>query len=150
MLVPATAAALPLTLLAAAPATSSLLAVEVPGAQPVDIFYVLGVGLVAAFGVRQVFDSAFPENTNEYRPPLATSLPGPLRNLLGDAAMSNPEAKAEQIRQELYAAAQAGDLETAYAKEKELKNLMAETGIRFIVEDEFQQSEDKEQLPDRW
>ena len=34
--------------------------------------------------------------------------------------------------------------------EKELKNVMAESGTRFIVDDEFQQSEDTEQLPDNW
>ena len=61
-------AALPLTLLAAsAPATTNLLAIEVPGAQPIDALYVVGVIGVFAFAARGVFDSAFPENTNEYK-----------------------------------------------------------------------------------
>ena len=137
-------------MLASSPASTSLLAVEVPGAQPSDIFYIAGVIGVFAFGARQVFDSAFPEN-EEYVPPMAGTLPGPLKNLPfigGESA--DPAEKAERLRQQLQAAAQAGDLKTAYKLEKELKNVMAESGIRFIVDDEFQQSEDTEQLPDNW
>ena len=79
------------------------------------------------------------------------SLPGPLKNLpfIGDGAR-DPAAEAEALRLKLLAAAEAGDLATAYRTEKELKNLMAESGMRLVVDEEFQQSEDTEQLPDRW
>lgn len=131
--------------------TTVPVAVEVPGAQPVDVFYILGVAGVAAFGLRQVFDSAFPEN-DEFVPPSPISLPGPLKDLpiIGTRAIANPADEAERLRQELLAAAEAGDLKTAYRLEKELKNLMAETGMRLVVDDEFQRSEDDEALPDRW
>lgn len=125
----------------------TVVATEVPGAQPVDLLYILGVGGVAAFAVRSVFDSAFPENTNEYVPPTTGTLRG-LPFIGGDQA--DPAEEAERLRQQLLAAAEAGDLKTAYEKEKELKNLMAETGMRLIVDDEFQRSEDAESLPDRW
>lgn len=141
--------ALPLAL--GAPVPSILLAAEVPGAQPVDIFYIAGVLGVAAFGARQVFDSAFPENTDEYVPPLAGSLPGPLASIFGGKDASIPPAeRAEKLRARLQAAAEEGDIEVAYRLEKELKNLMAETGIRFVVDDQFQRSEDEEALPPRW
>ena len=131
-------------------AASNLLAVEVPGAQPVDIFYIAGVVVVLGFGAKIVFDSAFPENTDEYVPPMPGSLPGPLKNLpfIGDGGKD--PAQAEALRQKLLAAAEAGDLETAYRTEKELKNLMAESGMRLVVDDEFQRSEDAEPLPDKW
>ena len=150
--------ALPFLLLAPPPTvhvspsrTNVVVATDVPGAQPVDVLYILGVGSVAAFAVRSVFDSAFPENTNEYVPPTTGTLRGPLDALLGgDAANADPAEQAEKLRQQLLAAAEAGDLKTAYQKEKELKNLMAETGMRLIVDDEYQQSEDAESLPERW
>ena len=132
-------------------AASNLLAVEVPGAQPVDIFYIAGVVVVLGFGAKIVFDSAFPENTDEYVPPMPGSLPGPLKNLpcIGDGG-KDPAQEAEALRQKLLAAAEAGDLETAYRTEQERKSLMAESGMRLVVDDEFQRSEDAEPLPDKW
>ena len=132
------------------PRTPGVVAVEVPGAQPQDIFYIAGVIGVAAFGVRQVFDSAFPENTNEYVPPTPGKLPG-IDNLpfFGGSGLS-PADEAEQLRQQLLAAAEAGDLKEAYQLEKKLKNLMAETGMRLVVDEEFQRSEDAEKLPEKW
>ena len=134
--------------------SSPLVAVEVPGAQPVDLLYILGVVGVAAFGVRQVFDSAFPENSDEYVPPMVGSgLPNPLKNVPfvgGGQEPADPAEQAEQLRVRLLAAAEAGDLRTAYNLEKELKNLMASTGMRLVVDDEFAKSEDTEDLPDRW
>jgi hypothetical protein len=129
-------------------AAATLIAAEVPGAQPQDFFYILGVGAVAAFGIRQFYDSWFPEN-NEYVPPIPGAMPGPLKNILGGSD-ADPAVEAERLRQELLAAAEAGDLKTAYRLEKELKNYLAETGMRLVVDDEFQRSEDVEALPDRW
>ena len=157
------APALPLVLLATTPPQASelasclptfALAVEVPGAQPIDLLYIIGVVSVAAFAVKNVFDSAFPENTNEFVPPMvgAPTLPGPLKDLpfVGGGTRADPAEEAERLRLQLQAAAEAGDLKRAFELEKDLKNLMAESGMRFIVDDEYQQSEDAEQLPDKW
>lgn len=137
-----------------------------------------------------VFDSAFAENTNEYRPPLPF--------FAGRSADStDPAEVAESLRQRLQEAAEAGDLETAfrcvdstssarldsrcamcgsasepqraatlvkpaltlahtntdtlpcasYRLEKELKQLLAETGVRFVVEKD---GERKDGLPENW
>ena len=153
--------ALPLVLLATPPPQASelalswptlTLALEVPGAEPQDALYIIGVISVFAFAVKNVFDSAFPENTNEFVPPMvgAPTLPGPLKDLIGGGAGADPAEEAERLRLQLQAAAEAGDLKTAFQLEKDLKNLMAESGMRFIVDDEYQQSEDAEQLPDKW
>ena len=145
---------LPFMLLSAPPAprTTSIVAVEVPGAQPQDLFYIVGVFAVAAFGGRAVFDSSFPEN-DEFVPPKPTlpGLPGPLQNIPffgGNAA--DPASEAEDLRQRLLIAAEAGDLREAYQLEKQLKNLMAESGMRLVVDEQYQQTEDAEQLPDKW
>lgn len=136
----------------APPLPAVLLAAEVPGPQFVDLFYIGGVVAVAAFGGRQVFDSVFAENTNEYQPPLPS--PSSLLSKLpfvGGGSDENPEEVAEDLRQRMMAAANAGDLETAYRLEKEMKNVLAESGVRFIVEDDGDYSPDKEEkLPSKW
>jgi hypothetical protein len=131
---------------------STLLAVEVMGPQVNDIFYIGGVLVVLGFGGRQVFDSVFAESTDEYQPPILT--PSKLLSnlpFIGSGANENPEEDAEDLRQRMMAAANAGDLETAYRLEKEMKNLLAESGVRFIVEDDGDYSAQKEEkLPDKW
>ena len=118
-----------------------------PGPQFVDIFYVGGVFAVAAFGGRQDFDSAFAENTDEFRPPMPGQLPGPLRNLpfIGGGERGDPEEEAEMLRQKVQEAAEAGDMETAFRTEKELKQLLAETGVRYMADESRE-----ENLPERW
>jgi len=119
---------------------SGLLAADVPGAQPVDLLYIGGVVAVLGFGGRQVFDSAFAENTNEYRPPLP---------FFGGRSTSaaDPAEMAESLRQRLQEAAEAGDLETAFRLEKELKQLLAESGVRYVVEKD---GDRKDGLPENW
>ena len=134
-------------------APSVLLAYEVPGPQFTDLFYIGGVLVVLGFGGRQVFDSVFAESTNEYQPPMLTptNLLSKLPFIGNDEANQNPEQVAEDLRQRMMAAANAGDLETAYRLEKEMKNLLAESGVRFIVEDDGDYSARKEEkLPDKW
>ena len=66
------AAALPGAMGGAVALPSLALAVEANGSsgtQFVDIFYIIGVVGVAAFGFRAVFDSVFAENTEEWVPP---------------------------------------------------------------------------------
>ena len=133
--------------------SSLLLAETLPngstGAQPVDLLYSFGVLAVIFAGGRQVFDSTFAENS-EYVPPMPGSLPGPLGKLPflgGQEAPEDPEAACEDLRVRLQEAAQAGDIETAFRLEKELKQLLAETGIRYIVDEG---SENNEQLPKNW
>ena len=113
----------PIPLLPPMASTTALLADTLPngstGALPSDLLYIGGVVAVAAFGGRQVFDSVFAEN-EEYRPPLPGNLP-----FLGDGAREDPAARAEALRQRLQTAAQAGDIETAYRTEKELKQVGA-------------------------
>jgi hypothetical protein len=135
LLLGGTPAPLPTLLISEAPA--------VPGPQLVDAFYITGVLAVAAFGLRQVFDSTFAENTDEFSPPM----PGATFPFMGDEKRADPEEAAEALRQRLQAAAEAGDLETAFRLEKELVQLLAETGVRYMVDDENAPSE---KLPDRW
>ena len=135
----------PPPLLQAVPSSSLLLAATVPGPQFEDIFYIGGVFLALAFGGRQVFDSVFAEDTNEYKPPMPT--------IFGKVdAQQDSAAAAEDLRQRLMVAAEAGDLETAFRLEKELKNLLAESGVRYIVDDDENYSAKKEEkLPKvRW
>lgn len=93
---------------------------------------------VLAFGARQVFDSIFAEN-DEYKPP----------NVFGfGGGIANPEEQAEKLRQRLQAAAQAGDLGEARRLEKELIQLLSDTGVRYMVDDG--DTTKQEQMPDKW
>ena len=145
---------LPLLVSSSPPLDSTLLlAVTVPGPQPQDLFYIGGVLAVGAFGARQVFDSIFAESTDEYQPPLPGSLPGPLKDIpfIGNRQTQDPAEAAESLRQQLLTAADAGDLKLALKLEKDLKNLLAETGVRMIVEDDGDYSPEKqERLPKNW
>ena len=146
------------------------------GAQPVDFLYVAGVLAAFAFGARQLFDSSFPENEDEFKPPMPGL--GMLDGLLGRESMSKEEAerRAEELRAKLQQAAAEGDVETAYRTEKELKQarhmhadahagptpaaadadhcmlaraqLMLETGVRYMVNDADGPTTDK--LPKNW
>jgi hypothetical protein len=61
-------------------------------------------------------------------------------------APDDPEAACEALRQRLQAAAEAGDLETAFRLEKELKQMLADTGVRYVVEDKS----GSDSLPENW
>ena len=116
------------------------------GAQPSDLIYIVGVLGVMAFGGIQIFASTFAENDVEFVPPMPGTMPEPLKRLFG-GGKENPEEACEALRLQLQASAQAGDLETAFRLEKELKQKLAETGIRYVVDE---QSESTESLPDNW
>lgn len=125
------------------------------GAQPVDLLYVLGVLGVLGFGGLQVFRSFFPENfsSDEYLERSPTSgVRLPSIPFLGDGApaQSSPEEAAEELRVRLQEAAQAGDLATAYRLEKELIQLLSESGVRYIVEDDPDAEDSREALPKNW
>ena len=128
------------------PASSLLLAAEVPGPQPVDLIYILGVLAVGAFAARNFFDSIFPEN-DEYVPPMPALSKIPIIGALFEdpAGGMDPAEKAEELRQKIAAAAAAGDIETAYYTEKELKQLLAETGVRYMAD-----AVREEDLPEKW
>lgn len=124
------------------------------GALPSDLIYVVGVVGVLVLGGLQVFDSTFAENSETFVPPMPGSasglrgLPvvgGFLSSMLG--APDNPEEACEALRQRLQEAAEAGDLDTAFKLEKELKQLLADTGVRYLVDEP---SEQTEALPDNW
>ena len=123
------------------------------GAQPTDLIYVVGVLGVLMLGGLQIFDSTFAENTQSFVPPMPGSASG-LRGLpvIGPAlsrvfgAPDDPEAACEALRQRLQAAAEAGDLETAFRLEKELKQMLADTGVRYVVEDKS----GSDSLPENW
>ena len=123
------------------------------GAQPTDLIYVVGVLGVLLLGGLQIFDSTFAENTQSFVPPMPGSASG-LRGLpvIGPAlsrvfgAPDDPEAACEALRQRLQAAAEAGDLETAFRLEKELKQMLADTGVRYVVEDKS----GSDSLPENW
>lgn len=87
---------------------------------------------MGAFGARQVFDSAFAENTNEYVPPLP-GFKGLTKLFGGEDGAAREEAaavqQAEVLRQRITDAAAAGDIETAYRSEKELKQVRAYIGV---------------------
>ena len=66
----------------------------------------------------------------------------------GDDVSASPEEAAEVLRQKLQRAAAAGDLATAYRLEKELIQLLAESGVRYIVEEP--ESTEQESMPKNW
>lgn len=105
------------------------LAAQVPGAQPEDALYLAGALAVAAFGLRSVFDSLFPENA-EYKPPLPGKLPR-VPSLFGAAPQADPLAKAERLRAELTDAVAAQDMAAAMAAEKVLRQHLGENGLVF-------------------
>ena len=125
-----------------------LVADAAPGPQLSDLFYIVGVIAVIAFGARQVFDSIFPEN-DEYVPPMPTLSSLPVIGGLFDDPTGgmDPAEKAEELRAIITRAAAEGDIETAYRTEKQLKQLLAETGVRFMVDDDAAQEEN---LPKKW
>ncbi len=124
------AAALPGAMGGAVALPSLALAVEANGSsgtQFVDIFYIIGVVGVAAFGFRAVFDSVFAENTEEWVPPIPGKVDMPFG--LGGSGNQDPTIEAERLRQKLQAAIEAQDLETAFKTEKALLQFMGENGL---------------------
>jgi hypothetical protein len=85
------------------------------------------VGLVA----RSVFDSVFIENDATTPDKPAFKLPNPFG---GARDAADPILEAERIRAALQAADQAGDIETAYKLEKELKQFLWENNVVYEVD----------------
>ena len=106
---------------AAAPATPRCAAVSMNLAS--DLLY--GVGCIGAltFAFKNVFDSIFFENEG-FRPPMPV-----LKNPF--APKVDPIEQAENLRLQMQAAIEAQDMEAAFRIEKEIKQLMMETGIRY-------------------
>ena len=88
-----------------------------------DLLY--GAGCIAAlnFAFKNVFDSIFFENDG-FTPPMPV-----LKNPFSPEV--DPIVQAEGLRQQMQAAIAAQDMVEAYRVEKELKQLMMESGIRF-------------------
>ena len=113
-------------------------------------FLFVGVFAVLALGGSQIFSSAFPEAIapkDEFRPPMPTPK---VPFFSGPPGGQSPEVAAEELRQRLQAAAADGDLKTAYRLEKELIQLLAESGVRYMVEDDPDSEDSKEDLPTNW
>lgn len=99
-----------------------------------DFAYVLAVSSVLFFALRNVFDSVFTENEalgldSTFRPPDLTASKLSIPFLQSNDP--DPVAKAEQLRERMQIAIEEQDMVGAYNIERELKQLMAESGIRF-------------------
>lgn len=96
---------------------------EEAGNLALDLLY--GAGCVGAltFAFKNVFDSIFFENDG-FRPPMLVP-----KNPFAEEV--DPIVQAESLRQQMQAAIEAQDMAAAYKIEKEIKQLMMETGIRF-------------------
>lgn len=95
-----------------------------------DAAYTIGLLVVVSLVARSVFDSVFIENDATTPDKPAFRLPNPFG---GGRVAEDPTLEAERIRTALQAAAQAGDIETAYRLEKELKQFLWENNVVYEV-----------------
>jgi hypothetical protein len=135
------------TAVAVLPSLTALAAQQpgLAGPQLGDFVYIGAVLAIGVFGAMQVFASSFPEDDNEFAPPMLSKLPSMLNPFGSDSPKRPPEEVAEELRERIQEAAAAGDIEAAFYLEKELKQLMAESGVRFQAD-----AKSEEQLPDKW
>lgn len=153
MSAPRRSAMLPLTLLALAATPASALQLTTPAidlrspstalaacrprAPPptanalADAAYTVGLLAVVGLVARSVFDSVFIENDATTPDKPAFKLPNPFG---GARDAADPILEAERIRAALQAADQAGDIETAYKLEKELKQFLWENNVVYEVD----------------
>ena len=135
-----------------APLPGMLLADGVP--KYFDILFGLVFVSVLAFTARNIFDTTFAENENEFVPPnpmnAFSKLPF-IGDAFGTQEYDDPEAAAEDLRQRLKVAIETRDIEATYRLEKELKQLLNTTGVRYMIDQKPTSfAEQEEQMPEKW
>mmetsp|Transcript_71255 Transcript_71255/g.112866 ORF Transcript_71255/g.112866 Transcript_71255/m.112866 type:complete len:219 (+) Transcript_71255:45-701(+) len=115
-----------------------------------DGFFIGGFLVVFVFAVIQLYTALFPEN-EEWVPPVPGLKTFSLNPFVDhEKRKQEAIAEAEVIRKKMLEAAETGDYLNAMQYERDLKNVLWENGIQYVIEDAEPSRRGLPKLPKNW